>query len=160
MSRRLFKSMHVMHRWWSLSQACKADRAECLLHDQLFSASCLSVQHLPPREQLTYFTLHHPAKTKAPQPVNEWEHPHSHIHRPANLLNPINYYLTFLPSYCYSQVVLNNVAPHTISAKHRALQTLHTLTLPTIFHRFFLFNINKPHSTLNKYKTGQSLNSL
>lgn len=113
-----------------------------------------------PREQLTYFTLHHPAKTKAPQPVNEWEHPHSHIHRPANLLNPINYYLTFLPSYCYSQVVLNNVAPHTISAEHCALQTLHTLTLPTIFHRFFLFNINKPHSTLNKYKTGQSLNSL
>lgn len=146
-SRRLFKSMHFMHRWWSSSEARKAplwrqrESSVCCM-SRHFPASYLSTQTATPssRELLTCLTLLHPLQTEALQPANEWNYLHSHKRLPENP------FICFLPSYCYSQVVSEqccttyniSTTPCTPDPTHNTSKPQEYIcsNVPTIFHRF------------------------
>lgn len=164
-SRQLFKSMHFMHRWWSSSEACKApvverQRVECLLHVQPLSSQLPvhSDHNISLPRVVNLLHLAPSFSDWSPTAVNEQNHSYNHTHLPANS----SYYLHFLPSYCYSQVVFfNNAANSTTlcapDLEHNntpsSLRNAFFSTVPTIYHRFLstcFYNNRMVHWTYTK----------
>lgn len=163
-SRRLFKSMHFMHRWWSSSEACEAplwrQRVECILHVQpLSSQFTRPFRPPPPQPPRRAVNLLHLALSSLDWSIL-W------IAETIHKIPCASRQTLLSVSYCYSQVVFEQCYT-TISPQRCALPTLHvTLSslsttfsplFPQYFTNFFLLVDTKLHGTLDEYKTGLSL---
>lgn len=143
-SRRLFKSMHFMHRWWSSSESCSVSlRAQTL-------SSQLPVHSKPSAFLLRAVNLRHPA------PV--WNYSHRH----ELLFKKKKSFIFFWPTYCHSRVVsecwtasYTSTMPCSLNLSHHIFQPQRTWNFFST--DFFLLIHNKPHGTLDNYETRQSL---